>query len=73
MPFLRPRLLQTLSFVCGSSFILGRNQLAIAAQTAVHPKTSPLPAGAAARLRLRIENGGSGLLLPKRNPRSSMA
>ena len=45
MLFLRRQLLRTLSFAFGSSFILGRNQLAIAAQTAVQPKTSPLPAG----------------------------
>ncbi len=49
MLFLRRQLLRTLSFAFGSSFILGRNQLAIAAQTAVQPKTSPLPAGAAVR------------------------
>jgi glyoxylase I family protein len=47
MLFLRRQLLRTLSFAFGSSFIVGRNQLAIAAQTAVQPKTSPLPAGAA--------------------------
>src|SRR6266702_5022532 len=46
---LRRQLLRTLSFAFGSSFILGRNQLAIAAQTAVQPKTAPLPAGAAVR------------------------
>jgi glyoxylase I family protein len=49
MLFLRRRLLQTLSLAFGSSFILGRNQLAIAAQTAVLPNTSPLPAAAAVR------------------------
>jgi glyoxylase I family protein len=49
MLFLRRQLLRTLPFAFGSSFILGRNQLAIAAQTAVQPKTSPLPAGAAVR------------------------
>jgi glyoxylase I family protein len=49
MLFLRRRLLQTLSFACGSSFILGRNQLAIAAHTAVQPKISSLPAEAAVR------------------------
>src|SRR6267143_7120333 len=49
MLFLRRQLLRTLSFAFGSSFILRRNQLAIAAQTAVQPKTSPLPAGAAVR------------------------
>ena len=49
MLFLRRQLLRTLSFAFGSSFILGRNQLAIAAQTAVQPESSPLPAGAAVR------------------------
>ena len=47
MPFLRRQLLRTLSFACGSSFILGRNQLAIAAQTATPPKVSPPTAQAA--------------------------
>jgi glyoxylase I family protein len=49
MHFQRRQLLQTLSFAFGSSFILGRNQLGIAAQTAVPPKLSPPPAGAAVR------------------------
>src|SRR3984893_8520696 len=49
MLFIRRQLLRTLSFAFGSSFILGRNQLAIAAQTAVQPKSSPLPAGPAVR------------------------
>ena len=49
MLFLRRRLLQTLSFAFGSSFILGRNQLGIAAQTAAQPQVSPLAAGTAVR------------------------
>src|SRR3984893_7829466 len=49
MHFQRRQLFRTLSFAFGSSFILGRNQLAIAAQTAVQPKSSPLPAGPAVR------------------------
>jgi hypothetical protein len=49
MLFLRRQLLQTLSFAFGSSFTLGRKQLGIAAQTALQPKLSPLPAGAAVR------------------------
>ena len=49
MLFLRRQLLRTLSFAFGSNFILGRNQFAIAAQTAVQPKSSSLPAGAAVR------------------------
>jgi glyoxylase I family protein len=47
MLFQRRQLLRTLSFAFGSSLISGRNQLAVAAQTTVPPKTSPLPAGAA--------------------------
>jgi glyoxylase I family protein len=47
MLFLRRQLLRTLSFAFGSSFILGRNQVGIAAQTATQPKVSPPPAGAA--------------------------
>jgi catechol 2,3-dioxygenase-like lactoylglutathione lyase family enzyme len=49
MLFLRRQLLRTLSVAFGSSFILGRNQLATAAQTTVQPKTSPPPAGGAVR------------------------
>ena len=49
MPFLRRQLLRTLSFAFGSSFIVGRNQLCAAAQSATPPKVSPPPAGAAAR------------------------
>jgi glyoxylase I family protein len=49
MLFVRRQLLRTVSFAFGSSFILGRNQLAIGAQTAEQPKTSPPPAGAAVR------------------------
>jgi glyoxylase I family protein len=47
MLFLRRQLLQTLSFVFGSKFILGQNQLGIAAETAAEPKFSRPPAGAA--------------------------
>ena len=49
MHFQRRQLLRTLSFAFGSSFILSRNQLGLAAQTAVPPKLSPSPAGAAIR------------------------
>ena len=49
MRFQRRELLQTLSVAFGSSFILGRNQLGIAAQTATQPKISSPPAGAAVR------------------------
>jgi predicted enzyme related to lactoylglutathione lyase len=49
MFFQRRQLLRTLSFACGSSFIWNRNQLGIAAQTAIQPKVSPPSAGAAVR------------------------
>ena len=49
MLFLRRQLLRTLSFAFGSSFILGRNQLGIAAQTTTQPNVSPPLAGAAVR------------------------
>ena len=49
MLFLRRQLLRTLSFAFGSSFILTGKQLGLAAQTAVSPKLSPSPAGAAVR------------------------
>jgi glyoxylase I family protein len=49
MYFQRRQLLRALSFAFGSSFILGRNQLGIAAQTTTQPKVSPPPAEAALR------------------------
>lgn len=45
----RRQLLRTLSFAFGSSFLWGRNQLGIAAQTDLQPKVAPLPAGATVR------------------------
>jgi glyoxylase I family protein len=52
MFFLRRQLLRTLSFAFGSSVILGRSQLAVAAQTTTPPKTSPPPAGAGVHDRI---------------------
>jgi glyoxylase I family protein len=49
MFLLRRKVLRTLSFAFGSSFIWNRNQLGIAAQTPTHPNVSPPPAGAAVR------------------------
>ena len=50
MRFQRRQLLRILSFVFGSGFIMSRNQLGIAAQTAIQPKTPPPPpAGAPVR------------------------
>ena len=46
MRFHRRQLLQTLSFAFGSSFILSRDRLGIAAQTGTQPTTSPPAAGA---------------------------
>ena len=47
MRFQRRQLLRILSFAFGSSCILSRSQLGIAAQTALQPMTSPLRAAAA--------------------------
>jgi glyoxylase I family protein len=47
MLFLRRQLLRTLSLAFGSSFNLGRNQLALAGQTAAQTRVSPPPEGAA--------------------------
>jgi glyoxylase I family protein len=49
MRFQRRQLLRILSFAFGSSFILSRNQLGIAAQTAIQPMISPPLAGATVR------------------------
>ncbi len=49
MHFQRRHLLRTVSFAFGSSFILGGNQLGMAAQAAVPPKVSPPAAGSAVR------------------------
>src|ERR1700730_3906554 len=49
MLFLRRQLFRTLSFAFGSSFILSRNQLGIAAQTTTQPNVSSPLAGAAVR------------------------
>jgi glyoxylase I family protein len=47
MHFQRRQLLRILSYAFGSSFVLGRNQLGFAAQTARQPTISPPSAGAA--------------------------
>ena len=47
MRFQRRQLLRVLSFAFGSSFLVGRKQLGLAAQTTTPPKTSTPPAGAA--------------------------
>lgn len=47
MRFQRRHLLRILPFAFGSSFVLSRNELGIAAQTTTQPMISPPPAGAA--------------------------
>ena len=49
MRFHRRQLLRTLSFAFGSSFILSRDRLALAAQTGTQPMTSPPAAGTVVR------------------------
>jgi predicted enzyme related to lactoylglutathione lyase len=46
MRFQRRQLLRILPFAFGSSFLLGRNELGLAAQTTTQPKISPPSAGA---------------------------
>src|ERR1700694_4608877 len=69
MRFQRRQLLRVLSFAFGSSFILSRDRLAIAAQTATQPQPAmcPPPAGAVVRNAVatgaEMEKGtGSGCL-----------
>jgi glyoxylase I family protein len=64
MPFQRRQLLRTLSSVLGSSFIWSRNQLGIAAQTAVQPKVSPPPA------ELEKVTGIGGLFFRAHDPKA---
>ncbi len=77
MLFLRRQLLRTLSFAFGSSFILGRNQLGIVAQTATPPKVSPPPAGAAVRdgiaggTEMEKVTGIGGLFFRAHDPKAS--
>jgi glyoxylase I family protein len=70
MLFPRRRLLQTLSFAFGSSFILGRNQPAIAAQTAAQPTTSPVPAGIAGGTEMEKVTGIGGFFFRAKNPKA---
>src|ERR1700730_13520665 len=76
MLFLRRQLLRTLSFAFGSSFILRRNQLGIAAQTAIQPKVSPSPAGAAVKngvaagAQMEKVTGIGGLFFRARDPKA---
>ncbi len=49
MGFHRRQLLRTLSLAFGSSFILSRERLGLAAQTGTQPMTSPPAAGAVVR------------------------
>src|SRR5215831_10129803 len=55
MSFERRQLLQILSYAFGSSFILPRNELAMAAQNPAHPASPAPPAKAAAK----HESGGT--------------
>ena len=76
MHFQRRQLLRTLSFAFGSSFILSGKQLGLAAQTAVSPKLSPSPAGAAVRdgiaggMEMEKVTGIGGLFFRARDPKA---
>src|SRR6266436_3470602 len=71
MHFQRRQLLRILSFAFGSSFILGRNQLGIAAQTATPPKVSPPAAGAVATgAEMEKVTGIGGLFFRAHDPKA---
>jgi glyoxylase I family protein len=72
MLFLRRQLLRTLSFAFGSSFLLGRNQLTIAAQTAVQPKVSPPPYsdGIAGGTEMEKVTGIGGFFFRAKDPKA---
>jgi len=76
MRFQRRQLLQILSFTFGSKFIWSRNQLGLAAQTALPPKTSPPPAGEAVRhgfaggTEMEKVTGIGGLFFRAHDPKS---
>src|SRR5947209_3012626 len=75
MIFLRRQLLRSLSFAFGSSFILGRNQLGLMAQTATQPMTTP-PAetavrdGMAAGTEMEKVTGIGGLFFRAHDPKA---
>src|SRR5579872_6917960 len=73
MHFQRRQLLRTLSFAFGSSFILSRNELGIAAQTTTQTNAPPC----SRRDRWRNGNGKSdgnrGILLPSQRSESAGA
>jgi glyoxylase I family protein len=77
MGFQRRQLLRILSFACGSSFILGRTEVGVAAQTATPLQTtSPPTAGAAVRHDLTGEanmekvTGIGGLFFRAHDPKA---
>ena len=75
MRFQRRQLLRILSFAFGSSFILGRNQLGIAAPTALQPKLSPLPAaavhdGSAGGTKIEKVTGIGGFFFRAQDPKA---
>jgi predicted enzyme related to lactoylglutathione lyase len=76
MIFPRRHLLQMLSYVFGSNFVLSRNQLGVAAQTATPQKISPPPEGEAIRYgisggtEMEKVTGIGGLFFRARDPKA---
>ena len=76
MRFQRRQLLRTLSFAFGSNSIWSRNQIGIAAQTAIQPKVSPPPARAAVRdgiaggTEMEKVNGIGGFFFRAKDPKA---
>lgn len=70
MRFQRRQLLRTLSFALGSSFIWGRNEPAMAAQTAAQPKVPQPSAGTAAATEMEKVTGIGGLFFKAHDPKA---
>src|SRR5271154_4161919 len=70
MRFPRRQLLRTLSFVFGSSVVLSRKQLGLAAQTDVSPKPSPSPAGIAGGTEMEKVTGIGGFFFRAKDPKA---
>jgi catechol 2,3-dioxygenase-like lactoylglutathione lyase family enzyme len=70
MRFQRRQLLRTLSFAFGSSFISSRNQLGIAAQTAIQPRVSPPAVGIAGGTEMEKVTGIGGFFFRAKDPKA---
>ena len=70
MRFERRQLLRTLSLAFGSSFIFGRNQLGMAAQTAIQPEVSAIRDGIAGGTEMEKVTGIGGFFFRAKDPKA---